>query len=70
MSSFDQCTTLTSLCISLGYVAENDSFYASLRGNPTPQDQEFMSSSSYFINDFGEITDQRFVTVPLIPLIA
>ena len=53
-------------CLFLGYVAENNSFYASLRGNPALQVQDPMSSSSNFINNLGEIADRRFVFVPLI----
>jgi hypothetical protein len=41
----------------LGYVAEDNSFYALLRENPALQDQKLVSSSSLLINNFDEITD-------------
>lgn len=37
-----------------GYVAENNSFYASLRPGPIPQDQELMLSDGLFSNNSTE----------------
>jgi hypothetical protein len=42
----------------LGYVAENSSFYASLRAGPTPQDKELVISDDFFTNNG---TEWRFV---------
>ena len=44
--------------IALGYLAENHSFYASLRAGPTQQDQEPMLSDNFFNNG---ITEWRYL---------
>ncbi|CAB4439790.1 unnamed protein product [Rhizophagus irregularis] len=45
--------------IALGYVSQDSSFYASLRTEPAPQDQEFSLSSSSFNNNIDKIIEQR-----------
>ncbi|RGB43004.1 hypothetical protein C1646_750388 [Rhizophagus diaphanus] len=45
--------------IALGYVSQDSSFYASLRTESAPQDQEFSSSSSSFNNNIDKIIEQR-----------
>ena len=50
------------LSLFLGQLAENNSFYASLRAGPTPQDQEPIAipSDSFFNNG---TTEWRFVFI-------
>ena len=47
----------------LGYVAENDSFYVSLRAGFATQDQELMPSVVNNVTEWKELEENRYIAL-------